>query len=381
MRRVAKAGAVTNRNDLPTRETVTRRLPSRCRVWLALGVVRASKSSLVGIEVLPTHTPELFAAAVDRAVDCLRSGGVVGLPTETVYGLAANAMSVEAVGTLFAIKERPAENPVIVHVVGTEMARACAHDWPEAADRLARAFWPGPLTLVVRRAESIPGVVTAGGPTVGVRWPAHPLMQAVIRGCGFPLAAPSANRANTISPTIAAHVVASLGDRLGLVVDGGPSQVGIESTVIDVTVTPPRVLRPGMIHEEALAAVVGAVACGGAEGEGVRRSPGQMPRHYAPRARLVVWEWRDDAELARRLAALDPDPGAVHVVVSHRIPSVSGAGRISVIPHEPEAYARAMYAEWHRCDELGARWIVVESVPDAPGWRAIADRLRRASAA
>ena len=177
-------------------------------------------------EILPTHTPALFDAAVGRAADALRRGEVVALPTETVYGLAANAFVAEAVRTIFEIKGRPPHNPIIVHVADVAMARRCVAEWPEAAAQLAASFWPGPLTLVLRKSTEIPGIVTAGGETVGVRWPSHPFIQAVIRECGFPLAAPSANLSNQISPTNAAHVRGSLGDKLRLIVDGGQSQVG-----------------------------------------------------------------------------------------------------------------------------------------------------------
>jgi len=198
----------------------------------------------VNTEILSTHTPQLFTAAVTRAVELLRAGEVVALPTETVYGLAANALDEAAVARIFQIKGRPAHNPVIVHVASLEMARACVKQWPAPAEKFARAFWPGPLTLVLPRAESIPNAVTAGGETVGIRWPAHPFMQAVIRACDFPLAAPSANLSNQISPTSAEHVRGHLAGRIPLIVDGGQSQVGIESTVLDLTVSPARILRP-----------------------------------------------------------------------------------------------------------------------------------------
>ena len=157
-------------------------------------------------EVLPTHTPELFQKAVRRAAELLRAGEVVALPTETVYGLAANALDANAVAKIFQIKGRPANNPIIVHVASNEMAKHCVANWPELADKLSQSFWPGPLTLVLPRANEIPDIVTAGGATVGVRWPSHPFIQAVIRECGFPLAAPSANLSNQISPTNAEHV-------------------------------------------------------------------------------------------------------------------------------------------------------------------------------
>lgn len=194
--------------------------------------------------VIPIHTPALFEAAVREAVALLKDGQLVALPTETVYGLAANALDRGAVARIFEAKGRPSTNPIIVHVAGREQARACSSAWPRLADQLADSFWPGPLTLVVPKAAVVPDLVSAGGPTVAVRWPSHPFMQAVIKGCGFPLAAPSANRSNGTSPTQVDHVVRSLRDRVPLVVDGGSCNVGIESTVVDVTGSVPRVLRP-----------------------------------------------------------------------------------------------------------------------------------------
>jgi L-threonylcarbamoyladenylate synthase len=333
-------------------------------------------------ETLPTHTPELFAAAVRRAAQALRAGEVVALPTETVYGLAANALDPRAVAQIYEIKGRPAHNPIIVHVAGAEMAKACVADWPVPAGKLAAAFWPGPLTLVLPRSSAIPDVVTAGGDTVGVRWPSHPFIQAVIRECGFPLAAPSANLSNRVSPTNAGHVRRQLGGKLRLIVDGGQSQVGIESTVLDLTVSPPRVLRPGMIHEPALEAVVGEVR--GAKGEGraaeVLRSPGLLQKHYSPMAKLVVLRWEDDADLRRQLETHNSKLETCHIIAHTRIPAPEGLGRVSVIPRDPEAFARALYAELHVCDEADAVVIVVEAPPETPEWSAIADRLKRAAA-
>lgn len=340
-------------------------------------------------EILPTNTAERFAIAVARAVALLRAGEVVALPTETVYGLAANALEARAVDRIFAAKDRPAHNPIIVHVADTAMAQRCVADWNEAADRLATAFWPGPLTLVLPKAPILPDNVTAGGSTVGVRCPRHPLIQAVIRGCGFPLAAPSANRSNEVSPTQAEHVRHSLGGRIPLIVDGGPTQVGIESTVVDLTQSPPRVLRPGMIHDEALRAAVGALSsevfprptdARAPVASGPLRSPGQLARHYAPRAPLVSLAWTDEADLHRQVERLGWEPHLTQVLAHAHIPGAGGWGGVSVIPHDPEAFARALYAALHRCDEAGARGIVVEAVPDSPGWSGIADRLRRAAA-
>jgi L-threonylcarbamoyladenylate synthase len=333
--------------------------------------------------ILPTHTPALFAAAVARATALLRAGEVVALPTETVYGLAANALNAAAVARIYEIKGRPAYNPVIVHVADLELAQRCVIGWPETARRLAQSFWPGPLTMVLPRAAHIPDVVSAGGDTVGIRWPSHPFMQAVIRACNFPLAAPSANLANRISPTTAAHVREQLGDRLSLIVDGGPSQVGIESAVVDLVSQPPRILRPGMIHEESLVAALGELPPGlevGVAGDGPHRSPGLLRKHYAPRARLLVAAWSDAADLAAQLAARNLVLSQAHIIAHTHIPPPTSYGGVSVIPHDAEAFARALYAELHRCDAAGAQWIVVEAPPDNIEWRGIRDRLSRAAA-
>jgi len=330
--------------------------------------------------ILSTHTPQLFHEAVQRAADLLRAGDVVALPTETVYGLAANALDAEAVSRIYEIKGRPARNPVIVHVADVKMAKRCVSDWPPLANRLAAAFWPGPLTLVLPRAKEIPDVVTAGGETVGVRWPGHPFIQAVIRECGFPLAAPSANLSNSVSPTNAEHVRKQLGPQLRLIVDGGQSQVGIESTVLDLVKSPARLLRPGMIHEQALIAVTENLTVGSGDSEEVLRSPGLLEKHYAPKARLLVLHWENEEALRRQLThhALRITP--CHIIAHTHIPSGAGFARVSVIPHDAEAFARAIYAELHRCDDEGAKLIVVEAPPDTPEWRAIADRLKRAAA-
>jgi len=335
----------------------------------------------VQTEILSTHTSELFLKAVRHAAELLRAGEVVALPTETVYGLAANALDATAVEKIFQIKGRPAHNPIIVHVAGNEMAQSCAKNFPALAEKLSRSFWPGPLTLVLPRAEKIPAVVTAGGDTVGIRWPSHPFIQAVIRECGFPLAAPSANLSNQISPTNAGHVRAQLAGKIPLIVDGGQSQVGIESTVLDLTVLPPRILRPGMIHAESLAAVAGNLQLSTFNLQpSTLRSPGQLKKHYSPKAKLIVLNWRDDAELNSQLSTLNFQPSTRFIIAHSRIPSPEGFASVSVIPHDAEAFARALYAELHHCDSAGADLIVVEAPPELPEWAGIADRLRRATA-
>ena len=334
-------------------------------------------------KILPTHTPALFSAAVKRAAGLLRAGEVVALPTETVYGLAANALDEKAVAKIFAIKGRPANNPIIVHVTGNEMAKRCVANWPELADKLAQSFWPGPLTLVLPHAKEIPDNVTAGGATVGVRWPSHPFIQAVIRECDFPLAAPSANLSSHVSPTNAEHVRAQLGGKIPLIMDGGQSQVGIESTVLDLSVSPPQVLRPGMIHAESLAAVVGEVRSsefGVRSSEIKLRSPGLLEKHYSPKAKLLVLNWQDEAHLKSQLVTRHLSPVTCFIIAHTHIPSGENFADVSVMPHDAEAFARALYAELHRCDAAGAELIVVEAPPDSQEWSGIADRLRRAAA-
>ena len=330
--------------------------------------------------ILSTHTAQLFTAAVRRAAELLRAGEVVALPTETVYGLAANALNAEAVAKIFTIKGRPAHNPIIVHVASIEMAKCCVADWSVPAEQLAKSFWPGPLTLVLPKSRAIPDLVTAGGTTVGVRWPSHPFMQAVIVECGFPLAAPSANLSNQISPTNAEHVRKSLGGQLALIVDGGQSQVGIESTVVDLTTTPLRVLRPGMIHEESLTAVVGNIEHPISNVQHpTLRSPGLLKKHYSPKAKLMVLDWTSDTDLRRQIADQKWKIENSQIIAHTHIPAGAGLGGVSVIPHDAEAFARAIYGELHRCDEAGAELIVVEALPDTIEWRAIADRLNRAA--
>jgi L-threonylcarbamoyladenylate synthase len=335
-------------------------------------------------EILPTHTPALFKTAVKRAAELLRAGEVVALPTETVYGLAANTLDEKAVAKIFEIKGRPENNPIIVHVASNEMAKRCVESWPELADKLSRSFWPGPLTLVLPRAETIPDIVTAAGATVGVRWPSHPFIQAVIRECNFPLAAPSANLSNRVSPTTIEHVRKQLGRKVSLIVDGGQSQVGIESTVLDLSVNPPQVLRPGMIHAESLTAVMGdcrhEISDFRDKTEGVPRSPGLSKKHYSPKAKLLVLNWHNDADLKSQIENLKSQIQNCHVIAHAKIPAGENFARVSVIPHDAEAFGRAIYAELHRCDEAGAELIVVEAPPDSLEWSGIADRLRRASA-
>jgi L-threonylcarbamoyladenylate synthase len=329
-------------------------------------------------DLLPTQTPTEFAVAVHRAVELLRAGEVVALPTETVYGLAANALDPAAVAKIYNAKGRPAHNPIICHVAGRGLAQRCVSAWPAVAEALADAFWPGPLTMVLPRAAIIPDIVTAGGDTVGIRWPNHPFMRAVIEACDFPLAAPSANLSNQLSPTSALHVQRQLAGRIPLIVDGGAAQVGIESTVVDVSVSPPRLLRPGMIHEAALLAVTGELARG--ETTGVLRSPGLLKKHYSPRARLLLLSWSGADDLKAQLATRGITAAQTSVLARTQVSGAEGFQQLAALPRDPESFARALYAELHAADSLGGDWIVVEAPPEQPAWQAIRDRLNRAAA-
>jgi L-threonylcarbamoyladenylate synthase len=324
--------------------------------------------------------PSSTDAAIDRAIVVLRRGGLVAIPTETVYGLAADALDEEAVDGIFRAKGRPASNPLIVHVADEAMARELAAQWPPAAAALAAAFWPGPVTVVVPRAACVPDVVTAGGATVALRCPAHPLARRLIERAAMPLAAPSANRSERLSPTTAHHVLESLGHRVELILDAGPCERGIESTVIDCTTTPPRILRPGPLSQAEIAAVVGEVdVADEPSGASPARSPGQLRRHYCPRTPLEI---PDDppARVAALLAAgqrvgwlvLDRGDVALALATSRDLVAVP-------MSHDPAEYARSLYATLHALDQRQLQRIVADPLPNNDAWRAVRDRLSRAA--
>jgi len=321
------------------------------------------------------------AEIVRRAGDILRRGGLVAFPTETVYGLGANALDANAVARIFAAKGRPTYDPLIVHVLNASAARAVAREWPRAAERLADAFWPGPLTLVVPKRSLVPDIVTAGLDTVAVRVPSHPVARAILEAATVPIAAPSANRFTELSPTRAEHVARALGDRVDLIVDGGPTTVGIESTVVDVSGETPVVLRPGTIAAPALAAAIGVldIAVLDRRGGGVtpRRAPGMLDRHYAPRARVELF---DDAsrETAARSAAEHAARGET-VGALLLAPLDAPLAHAVRMPNDPAAYARALYHALHTLDAQGCRVVFVEAPPEAAPWAGVRDRLSRAA--
>ncbi|MFC7527680.1 L-threonylcarbamoyladenylate synthase [Actinoplanes sp. GCM10030250] len=309
------------------------------------------------------------AAGLARAVRILRAGSVVAFPTETVYGLGADAFSEAAIGEIYRLKNRPSWNPLIVHVAGLAAARELADEWPAAADELAARFWPGPLTLVVRRAGHLPRIGAAND-TVAIRVPAHDVALRLLEASGLPLAAPSANRSESISPTTAEHVVRSLPD-VPLVLDGGACSWGIESTVLDLTTAVPTLLRPGALSLRALREVTGAIALPDSEtADGAARpAPGMSRRHYAPRATVLLV--KDVQDVDRSTLA-----GPVAVL------TYEGAGDdgTETLSADPREYAADLYAALHRLDDAAVATILVQDPPQTEDWLAVRDRLSRAAA-
>jgi L-threonylcarbamoyladenylate synthase len=324
----------------------------------------------------PDPTTIAAAAAV------LRAGGLVAFPTETVYGLGARGLYVDEVAKIFAAKGRPPGHPVILHVDGEAMARSLSTEWSPTASRLANELWPGPLTLVVPRAKSVPPEVSGGMDTVGIRAPNHPVALALIRAVGEPLAAPSANAHTHVSPTTAEHVVRSLGDRVDLVLDAGPCAFGIESTVLTLAHEPPRVLRPGAISLSRLRAVEPRVVYDTVtiDSDAARAAPGMAAKHYAPRTSVVLAD-RGGEALAAAIAARSAGGSRVAAIVVTDAASRAAAGcnPLVILPDSPDGYAHGLFAALHEVDAAGVDAVVIEQVPAEPEWWAIADRLTRAA--
>lgn len=326
------------------------------------------------VQVDPLHPDP---AVIARAAELLRAGRLVAFPTETVYGLGANALDAAAVARIFEAKGRPSFNPLIVHALDATRAFALMRERNERAIALAEAFWPGPLTLVMPKQPRVPDIVTAGLDSVAVRVPAHPVAQALLAEANVPIAAPSANRSTMLSPTQGRHVHGSLGERVDLILDAGPTPVGIESTVIDVSHAMPTLLRPGTITVPEIEAVIGpiAIAAAAAATEGAALpSPGMMEKHYSPRARVVI---ADAAEVERVVAQERAAGRAVGALVI-AAPIVVDE-RVIVMPSEARAYAARLYGALHEVDDAGCELVVVERVPDAVEWLGVRDRVQRAA--
>lgn len=310
--------------------------------------------------------------SVLEAVAALRRGEVIGLPTETVYGLAADASNPEAVRKIFALKGRPADHPLIVHIADTDSLSRWTRGASAMAEKLAQAFWPGPLTMILPRHPSVPDAVTGGQATVGLRCPAHPLALQVLRAFAGGLAAPSANRFGRISPTTAAHVREEFGADVALILDGGDCEIGIESTIVDLSSGIPRILRPGKIGHEQIEAVIGPVAQ--ESNEHSPRASGTLAAHYAPRTPMLMLtraalakEAAEQRAFGKRVAAL---------MLDEPLTDYEGLS----LPAEPNAYAHGLYAALRILDTLAVNLLLVERPPEGGAWLAVHDRLRRSTA-
>lgn len=301
---------------------------------------------------------------IEPAAKLIRAGELVAFPTETVYGIGANALDAAAVDRIYEAKGRPATSPLIVHVSSIDMARELVREWPDRAQLLAERFWPGPLTLVLPKSEKVPERVTAGLPTVGIRMPDHPVALALIRAAQVPIAAPSANRFTQLSPTTAEHVRDALGDSAAMVLDGGPTRVGIESTVLSLAAGEAVLLRPGMISQAQIEEVIGPIRVSTATPDESHPSPGMHHRHYSPRTPLVIV---DSGDLPR---------GRVGYLWINRPASADCSCQM---PPDPVGYAARLYQVLHELDGRGLDWIAVERPPSGMMWTGILDRLERAS--
>ena len=343
------------------------------------------------MRVLAVHSEHPEPELIAEAADAIRYGSLVAFPTETVYGLGADALNAKAVAGIFAAKGRPAWNPVIVHVASVSDAQALVSHWPDDATTLAAALWPGPITLVLPRGPMVPDIVTAGLDNVGIRIPSHPVALALLRAAGRPIAAPSANRFTEVSPTSAVHVLQSLEGRVGMVVDGGSCDVGIESTVVDLTGERPVILRPGMIARDRIEALLGKevdyrtpdnapVALDGH----AQPSPGTSARHYAPRAQVWLFETDDLDRVQRSIAerhsgASTAAPQVKALLIHVRDDAFMQSVEHLRMPGTPGLYGRELYRALHAADDDGVGLLLIELPPRHDAWAAIHDRLMRAS--
>ena len=318
----------------------------------------------IGVEA--SYTPS--RAEIEYAAALLRAGRIVAFPTETVYGLGGNALDEGAVRRIFEAKGRPGTSPIIVHIGSVEMVHSVVAEWPRAAQLLAQKFWPGPLTLVLKKQPAISSIATAGLDTVGVRMPSHPVALALIDAAQLPIAAPSANRFTQLSPTTSAHVRERLGDRVDYILDGGPCTVGIESTVLSLAVDVPVILRPGGVSRTQIEQVIGAVLLRTQTTAEAHPAPGMHSQHYSPRTKLLLVHGGDV-----------PREGA-GAYLQWRTPPGREVRQIVPMAQDAAAYAAELYRVLHDLDARGFDWIAVETPEDLPEWEAVRDRLRRAAA-
>jgi len=312
------------------------------------------------LRMISPNKPPVDWAAIEHAAQLIRAGKLVAFPTETVYGLGANALDAAAVARIFQVKGRPATSPLIVHVASRSAAEALVAHWPAIAAALAEKFWPGPLTLVLPKQAAIPDIVTAGLPSVGLRVPANPWALALLEAAGVPIAAPSANRFTQLSPTTADHVRKSLGSDVDLILDGGQTDVGIESAVVSLEAAQVLLLRPGTISAEEIEKITGPMSTIVPQEGSAHPSPGMHLRHYCPHTRLTFQIPTVGRGAYLWLTAPEP------------------AERIVQMPSDPVRYAAVLYELLHQLDALKLDWIAVEKPTDSPSWRGILDRLQLA---
>ena len=306
---------------------------------------------------------------INRAVSCLENGQLVAFPTETVYGLGVDASNREAVKRLYHIKGRPEDHPSIVHLASLEQIYDWASEVPELALKLAKNFWPGPMTLILPRQKHVMNEITGGQDTVGIRIPSHPVAQALLKAFGRGVVAPSANRFGKISPTTAQHVHDDLGDDVAMVLDGGSCPVGVESTIVEFSSVTPKILRPGMLTSSIIGGYLGIPIH---TGSGIK-APGTLSRHYSPTALSVTMNYADllrehqenPATLAIMSTSPDPCPRDGHTWIK--------------MPNQPSSYAQKLYAWLRYLDAMRPSKIIVQTVPNEPDWEAITDRIRRAT--
>ena len=349
--------------------------------------------SFMTTEILPVHPHSPQQIIVERAAEILRRGGLVAFPTETVYGLGANALDPAAVRRIFIAKGRPANNPLIVHLASIEAARALTSNWSASAQLLAERFWPGPLTMILPKAAAVPDLVTGGGPTVALRIPQHPVALALLQAVKLPIAAPSANRSTELTSTKADHVLNSLGGRIDMILDGGPTPGGLESTVVDLSGSVPTLLRPGLVSPHDLRLVLPELQLaahlrsdeesrapndtnGTEHSSAPLISPGLMSKHYSPRAKLECWlpeGWQRVQELLGEGASVGWLRWGHQTVLRHaRLKTFD-------MPADSVAYGSCLYTKLHDMDHANVTHIVLDLPPDEEHWLAIRDRLRRAS--
>jgi L-threonylcarbamoyladenylate synthase len=329
------------------------------------------------IVAVTAGSPE--SGIIEEAAAVLRRGGLVAFPTETVYGLGADVLNLDAIREVFRVKGRPADNPVIVHVAGTRQLDDIVDEIPEKGKKLAETFWPGPLTLVMKRTILVSDLVTAGLDTVAVRMPDHPVALALIRAFGEGIVGPSANISGRPSPTTATHVYDDLRGQVDMILDAGPTKIGLESTVVDVTVDPPMILRLGGLTKERVAEVVGQVEVD-TGGSRKARSPGTRYRHYAPRATVVLVQHEDREGFARVLREQRQAGKTVGCIVHSPLLAKLESGEFyRVLPSSMEIFARHLFRTLRELDALRAEVIIVEGVPEHGLGATVMDRLRRAA--